>query len=81
MTLTIKGKVFDTMKEACERLEISRPTMLRYLADGYFSPAKRHRQGRGKEIRYFDSDWYAQNEPKLIAARQSSPDSQQPGSP
>jgi len=66
MTIKIRGVTYDTMKEACDRLKISRQTMLRYLADGYFSPPKTHRQGRQKIVRYFDDDWYGPNETKLL---------------
>lgn len=65
MPILISGETFDTMKEACERLQISRATMLRYLAEGFFSSPKRHKQGRNKLIRYFDDEWYRANEPKL----------------
>lgn len=65
MAIDIKGVLFDTMKEACERLEISRPTMLRYLEEGFFTQPRRHRQGKGKLVRLFDEDWYKENQPKL----------------
>lgn len=65
MAVNIKGQTYDTMKEACARLGISRATMLRYLDEGFFTEPRRHPQGRGKQIRIFDESWYATNEPKL----------------
>jgi hypothetical protein len=69
MAVIIKGRTFDTMKEACNRLEISRPSMLRYLDQEFFTPPKIHRQGKGKAVRYFDDEWYTHNEPILARAR------------
>jgi predicted site-specific integrase-resolvase len=65
MTIKVKGNTFDTMAQACDRLGISRQTMLRYLEDGFFTEPKRHRQGRDKFVRYFDREWYELNESKL----------------
>lgn len=70
MTIKVRGgQAFDTMKEACERLGISRPTMLRYLKEGFFAPPKIQPQGRGKDVRYFDDAWYADSEQRLADAR------------
>ena len=57
------------MKQACERLEISRMTMLRYLGDGFFTAPIQHRQGKNKKVRLFDDAWYAENEPRLREAQ------------
>jgi predicted site-specific integrase-resolvase len=65
MTIKIKGLEFDTMKEACERLSISRPTLIKYIDENFFTPPKIHKQGRSKRIRIFDDAWYRENEPKL----------------
>jgi predicted site-specific integrase-resolvase len=72
MSIKINGVAQDGMKEACERLGISRATVLRYLKEGYFSKPKRHRQGRGKTVRYFDAAWYQINEKKLRADQKRS---------
>ena len=69
MPMKVADRSFDTMKDACQRLQISRPTMLRYLQEGFLTEPKRHRQGRGKKVRYFDDAWYAINEERLRAAR------------
>ncbi len=63
--MKIDGLEVDTMKEACARLKISRATMLRYLADGFFSKPRLHKQGRDKKVRVFDEGWYGSNERKL----------------
>lgn len=55
----------DTMKEACERVGISRQTMLSCIRDGFFSEPPTKRQGRGKQVRYFTEEWYLANESKL----------------
>jgi hypothetical protein len=65
MAIRIKGVVYDMMGEACDRLGISRPTLLKYIADGFFSAPPRHKQGRDKSVRFFPDSWYAENEPKL----------------
>ncbi len=69
MTLIVDGKPFDTMKEACARIGISRQTFLRYLAEGFFTEPRKQRQGRGKQVRIFDEGWYAINEAALKTAR------------
>jgi hypothetical protein len=68
-----KTGAFDSMQDACARLGISRQTLLRYLADGFFSEAPRHKQGRSKFVRYFPESWYTENEPKLADAPTPSP--------
>lgn len=69
MAILIRGVTYDTMKEACVRLDLSRATILRYLEDGFFTPPPRHSRGRGKRDRYFTDEWYAVNEAKLRQAR------------
>jgi len=63
--ITINKERFDTMKEAGDRLGISRQTLLRYLEDGFFTQPPRQKQGRSKYTRYFPESWYATNQPKL----------------
>ena len=65
MALKVNGQKFDTMKEACARLDISRTTMLTYLKEGFFEEPPTKKQGRGKIVRYFPEEWYEANEPKL----------------
>ena len=65
MPITISEKKFDTMKEACARLDIARQTMLRYITEGYFSEPPCKKQGKGKAVRYFPEEWYTINEMKL----------------
>lgn len=70
MSIRIKDVEYDTMSEACERLEISRSTMLRYLSDEFFTQPPYIKQGRGKKIRYFTKDWYAINGDRLRRAQE-----------
>lgn len=65
MAIRIKNQDYDMVGEACDRLGISRPTLLKYIQEGFFSDPPRHRQGRDKSVRYFPEQWYAENEPKL----------------
>ncbi len=73
VSIQTKTGSFDSMQDACARLGISRQTLLRYLADGFFSEAPRHKQGRSKFVRYFPESWYTENEPKLADAPTPSP--------
>jgi predicted site-specific integrase-resolvase len=70
VVVSVRGVQFDTMKQACERLGISRMTMLRYLGDGFFTSPDIHRQGKGKKVRVFSDEWYSVNEPQLRSARE-----------
>lgn len=65
MAIEIKGTTYDMVAEACKRLEISRPTLLKYISDGFFTEPPRHKQGRNKLVRYFPEEWYTLNAPKL----------------
>jgi hypothetical protein len=65
MSISVRGKEYDTMGDACRRLEISRSSMLRYIDDGFFTKPPVIRQGRGKTLRYFTEEWYGVNAPKL----------------
>jgi predicted site-specific integrase-resolvase len=65
MAIRIKGVDHDMVHEACERLGISRPTLLKYIKEGFFSEPPRHKQGRDKVVRYFPDSWYEENEPRL----------------
>lgn len=69
MPVTVAGQSYDSMKEACQRVGISRQTLLRYIADGFFTPPPRHKQGKNKTVRYFTEEWYAVNEAVLREAR------------
>lgn len=69
MSIKIRGIEFDTMTEAERRLGISRSTLLRYIAEGFFTKPKIHPQGRKKRVRYFDEDWYRVNERRLRSER------------
>lgn len=68
MTIKVNGKTFDTVNEACERLSISRPTLLAYISEGFFLEPKRHKQGKNKMVRYFTEDWYRHAEQAMAEA-------------
>jgi hypothetical protein len=53
MSIIIKGTSHDTVKQACERLEISRPTLLTYIKDGTFLSPPTQKKGRKIFVRYF----------------------------
>lgn len=65
MPIKINGIAFDTVSETTRRLDIARGTLLKYIKEGFFTAPPVKRQGRGKEVRYFPEEWYAENEPKL----------------
>ena len=64
MALQLKGKTYDTMKEACARLGISRGTLLTYFKEGILSDPPTVQKGR-THFRYFPEEWYQENEPKM----------------
>jgi predicted site-specific integrase-resolvase len=78
MSIKVKGQLYDGMKEACDRLGISRQTMLRYLAVRYFTAPKIHKQGKQKLVRYFDDAWYDLNETKFRQEQESNHPSAEP---
>jgi len=69
MSISVRGKEYDTMGDACRRLDISRSSMLRYISDGFFTEPPELKQGRGKTIRYFTEEWYNVNGAKLKKSR------------
>lgn len=64
MSIKVNTETFDTMKEACERLQIARNTLLSYVRDGIVSEPPTVRRGKTR-YRYFTEDWYQENEPKI----------------
>ena len=66
MSVNVNNVVEDGMKEACERLGVSRSTLLRYIKEGIVSEPPRAKQGRTK-YRYFPEAWYKANEAKVKA--------------
>lgn len=72
MSISVRGQEYDTMGDACRRLDISRSSMLRYIGEGFFTEPSELRQGRGKTIRYFTEDWYNVNGERLEKSRAGS---------
>ena len=64
MPVKVDDKAYDTMKEACQRLQISRNTLLSYLKEGIVSEAPTVKKGMTR-YRYFPEAWYEENEPKV----------------
>ena len=72
MPIDINGDRFDTMGEACARLDLGRQTMLRFIKEGFFTEPSYKKQGKGKAVRYFTASWYEINEKKLKESRDGS---------
>lgn len=66
MAVKVNDILEDGMKEACERLNVSRSTLLRYIKEGIVTDPPRTKQGRTK-YRYFPEAWYRLNEAKVKA--------------
>lgn len=66
MTITVDGRREDTVKEACDRLKISRNTLLDYIKRGIVDAPPTTKRGK-TSFRYFTEDWYAQNQKKVEA--------------
>jgi predicted site-specific integrase-resolvase len=63
----VGGQTFDSMKEACDKLDISRNTLLSYIADGTVSEPPTVKRGKTK-YRYFPKEWYDDNLHKVTSA-------------
>lgn len=64
MTVKVNGSDFDTVGDACRRLDISRNTLLDYIKKGIVSEPPTVRKGR-TDYRYFPETWYTDNKPKI----------------
>lgn len=64
MSVKVKGEAFDTVADACERMDISRNTLLSYIKQGLVSSPPTVRKGQ-TDYRYFTEEWYAENMPKI----------------
>lgn len=67
MPVKVEENVYDTVKEACARLKISRNTLLSYIREGIVDEPPTVKRGKTK-YRYFPESWYQLNEPKVRAA-------------
>ena len=67
MVVKVGEKTFDSMKEACTKLDISRNTLLSYIADGTVSNPPTVSRGKTK-YRYFPKSWYDENLGKVTSA-------------
>lgn len=67
MPVKVEGNVYDAMKEATERLQISRNTLLSYIKDGIVGEPPTVKRGKTR-YRYFPESWYQVNEPKVKSA-------------
>ena len=65
MPIEVNGLPADGMKEAAKRLKISRDTLKRNIANGFFTEPKWIRRGVKQKVRYFDEAWYKVNEKRL----------------
>lgn len=66
MAVDVEGKREDTVKEACERLGISRNTLLAYINKGIVEEPPTVKKGSTR-FRYFPESWYGVNKPKIDA--------------
>lgn len=64
MPVKVGNDVHDAMKEATERLDISRNTLLTYIKNELVSTPPTVRRGR-TNYRYFTDAWYDENLPKV----------------
>ena len=61
----------DTMKKAADRLGISRSTLKIYLQDQRLTEPRWVLHGMTQDVRVFDEDWYAINEPRIAKAKEA----------
>lgn len=64
MSIRVKNTEYDTVNDACRRLDISRNTLLSYISQGLIPSPPTARKGRTL-YRYFPEEWYVQAYKKL----------------